>query len=144
EQLASKLRPIYPEIAVSERLISGEPRAVYVYRDGSLRPEDRERWWTEPGTPSVSIDLKSGHIESANDGWARVVDAGHDTVVGRPYSDFLMPEAAQLSRTMLAILRETGEARSSVVVRRDDGRHRTYDFRATLTDDLATVWFRPR
>ncbi|MEO7664365.1 MAG: hypothetical protein ABIV26_04510, partial [Candidatus Limnocylindrales bacterium] len=41
EQLASKLRPIYPEIAVSERLISGEPRAVYVYRDGSLRPEDR-------------------------------------------------------------------------------------------------------
>ena len=47
--LAARLRPLYPRIAVFERQLSGERAQFYVYRDGRYEPERRGGWWELPG-----------------------------------------------------------------------------------------------
>ncbi|MBI2775979.1 MAG: PAS domain-containing protein [Chloroflexi bacterium] len=144
EQLRARLRPIYPEVVISERLLSGEPLAVYVYRDGRLKPEASGAWWTEPGAARVTINLASGAILDANERWAALVGSPAAALLGRPLTDFLSPEALSTASLLLGILVETGEAHSSVILRRANGASILTDFRAILDGDRVRVWYRPR
>lgn len=144
EQLRARLRPIYPAVVISERVLSGEPRAAYVYRDGRLQPEASGAWWTDPGAARVTIELASGTILDANERWAALVGGPRGSLPGQPLTAFLPPEAVSVARFLPGILVETGEAHSSVILRRRDGASIPTDFRAVLDGDRMSVWCRPR
>lgn len=46
-ELAERLRPLFPRVAVFERQLSGERPHLYVYRDGRYEPERQDPWWLE-------------------------------------------------------------------------------------------------
>jgi hypothetical protein len=71
------------------------------------------------------------------------MDAPRRTLTGRPYTDFLLPDALPAAQALLASILELGEARSSVVLRRPDGTLITIEFRAVLDNRLLRVAYRP-
>jgi len=40
-EFVSRLRPLYPDVGLSRRMLSGEPAMFYVYRDGNYFGERR-------------------------------------------------------------------------------------------------------
>ena len=141
--LEKRLRPLFPRATVAERGLAGEPNIVYVYRDGHFTTLTDEPWWEEPDTARVTIDVETGIMTEINDRWADLMGGDRRALTGRRYTEFLLPEALPAAQAMLASILELGEARSSVVLRRPDGRHIMIEFRAVLDGRLLRVAYRP-
>ncbi len=142
DDLADRLRPLYPRVHVVDRSLSGEPHAVYVYRDGAFVPPDTTRWWEAADTAAVTISTMTGMIVDANERVGRVFGARPEDIVGRSLTDFVPPDALETARTVFATILEVGEARSSVRLRRNDGSDALVEFRAALVRDGVRVWYR--
>ncbi len=142
-ELVEQLEPLYPQVRVVERELSGEPDLVYVYRDGWFVPPDDAPWWEAPDASAVTISTSTGRITAANDHVGSIFGARPDEIVGRPFTDFVLPEAAETARASLAMILELGEARSTARILRRDGTDRLVDFRAVLVPDGVRVWYRP-
>src|SRR5688500_6765968 len=142
EDLEKRLRPLFPRATVAERGLAGEPHIVYVYRDGHFTADSDEPWWEEPDTAGVTIDIERGIITDVNEPWAELMGASRGTLTGRPYTDFLLPGALPAAQALLSSILELGEAHSSVVLRRPDGRHLLIEFRAVLDVRLLRVAYR--
>ena len=143
QDLERRLRGLYPDVTVSKRELSGEPLVLYVYRDGHYARETHEAWWLAPRTAWVTISRSTGWITDANDGWAELMGADPSRLVGRPYTDFLLPEALPAAEALLKSIMNVGEARSRVVMVRPDGALIPIEFRAVLESDDVRVWYRP-
>ena len=143
EELETRLRPLFPHARVAERGLSGEPHIVYVYRDGHFTADSDEPWWEEPETAWVTIDIETGIMTDVNERWAELMGASRGKLTGRPYTDFLLPDALPAAQALLTSILELGEARSSVVLRRPDGRHIIIEFRAVLDGGRLRVAYRP-
>jgi PAS domain S-box-containing protein len=143
DDLADRLRPLYPRVHVVDRSLSGEPHAVYVYRDGAFVPPDTTRWWEAADTAAVTISTTTGMIVDANERVGRVFGARPEDIVGRSLTDFVPPDALETARTVFATILEVGEARSSVRLRRHDGSDALVEFRAALVRDGVRVWYQP-
>lgn len=143
EELETRLRPLFPHARVAERGLAGEPNIVYVYRDGHFTNITEEPWWEELDTARVTIDVETGVMTEVNDRWADLMGADRQTLTGRRYTEFVLPEALPAAQAMIASILELGEARSSVVLRRPDGRHIMIEFRAVLDGRLLRVAYRP-
>jgi PAS domain S-box-containing protein len=141
--LVEQLQPLYPEVRVVERELSGEPRLLYVYRDGSLFPPDDAAWWEAPDASAVTISTSTGLITHANEHVGSIFGVRPDAIVGRPFTDFVLPGAAEAARASLATIFELGEARSTARLLRGDGNEVQVEFRAVLVPDGVRVWYRP-
>jgi PAS domain-containing protein len=143
EDLEQRLRPLFPRATVTERGLAGEPRIVYVYRDGHFTTDSDEPWWEQPDVARVTLDAETGVMTAVNERWAELMGEPPGKLTGRPYTDFVLPEALPTAQALLGSILELGEARSSVVLRRPDGRLITIEFRAVLDGRLLRVAYRP-
>ena len=142
--LETRLRSLYPRTVVRERALANEPRVLYIYRDGRYQREGRDPWWQAGGLATASIDLRTGTIVKASQEWAALLGDGVDAIAGRPYTDFLLPEARDAASAVIQVLAETGEITSEALMRRIDGTTMAFQFHATLKEGRIDVVYRLR
>jgi hypothetical protein len=140
--LAARLRPLYPRIAVFERQLSGERAQFYVYRDGRYEPERRDHWWEIPGAPCVHVDAATGRLTSVTGEWAGLMRGGAAELVGRHFADFVLPEAHDAALAMFEAVSQYREVRSEALVQRLDGTTLPIEFRAIRRDGVIEVCYR--
>jgi PAS domain-containing protein len=143
DDLAQLLRPIFPRVAVFERLVSGERQNLYVYRDGRYEPEQRDRWWDAPDAPCVHVSPEDGRLTGVSGGWEGLMGRPDDEFVGHHFLEFVQPEARPVAQAMFQVLEAQPEVRSEAVVLRPDGKPLTIEFRAVRTDRDIEVCCRP-
>lgn len=143
-ELEARLRTLYPRAVVRERALANEPRVLYIYRDGRYQRQPKDEWWTGPGNATAVVDLRSGRIVQASREWAELLGDGVDRVEGRPYGDFLVPEAAEAATEVIAALRDSRELTSEMLMRTLDGSLIALEFHAVLVGDFINVTYRPR
>jgi len=143
DDLAERLRPLYPKIAVFERQLSGERAQFYVYRDGRYEPERRDEWWEAPGVPCVHVSAQTGRLTAVSGEWAALMRAESSDLVGRHFVDFVLPEARDAAQAMFEAVSQFHEVRSEALVRRVDGTTIPIEFRAIRREDLIEVCYRP-
>ena len=141
--LAERLRPLFPRIAVFERQLSGERPHLYVYRDGRYEPERQDPWWLEPNVPCVHIDRATGTLTAVTSAWAELLDVEPPQLVGRHYLDFVLPEARTAATTMFEVVAGEREVRSEATLLRPDGTTLAIEFRALRTEGDIEVCYRP-
>jgi hypothetical protein len=142
QQLADLLRPIFPRVAVFERQLSGEIPHLYVYRDGRYEP-DRGEWWTAPDIPCVHVSLSTGRLTSVARPLASLMRAAETDLIGRHFTDLVLPEARSAAQALFEVVSEEQEVRSEAVVVRPDGSTVAIEFRAIVLDGEIEVCFRP-
>jgi len=143
-ELEARLRALYPRAVVRERALANEPRVLYIYRDGRYQRQPKDEWWTRPGTATAAVDLRTGRIVHASREWAELLGDGVDRVEGRPYRDFLVPEAAEAATEVIEALRDARELTSEMLMRTLDGSLIALEFHAVLVGDVINVTYRPR
>lgn len=143
EELAARLRPLYPRIAVFERQLSGERTHLYVYRDGRYEPERSGGWWAAPDAPCVHLSTSTGRLIAVNGPYAALMNAPAADLVGRHFVDFLLPGARAGGQAMYEAVREAREVRSEAQVQRPDGTTLLIEFRAIRRGDEIEVCYRP-
>ena len=140
----SELRSLYPHAVVRERGLASEPRVLYIYRDGYFRGDDDDRWWEREPVATAHIDLETGLISHSSTEFAALLGDGVGAVAGRPFMDFLLPEARAAAAEIIETLRQEGEVVSHMLLRRLDGSLARYEFRATLEGGRIDISYRPR
>lgn len=141
-ELAARLRPLYPRIAVFERQLSGERAQFYVYRDGRYEPEGNDEWWERIGVPCVHVDAATGRLSSVSGEWAALMRADATDLIGRHFVDFVLPEARDAAQVMFETVSQYHEVRSEALVRRPDGTTLPIEFRAIRRDGQIEVCYR--
>jgi hypothetical protein len=141
--LAARLRPLYPRIAVFERQLSGERAQFYVYREGHYEPERHDEWWERPGVPCVHVSATTGELTSVSGEWAELMRSDASNLVGRHFVDFVQPEARAAAAAMFEAVSQFREVRSEALVQRPDGTTLAIEFRAARTDGEIEVYYRP-
>jgi len=142
-ELEDHLRALYPRVAVSERLLSGDTGLYYVYRDGLFVRDPDDAWWNEPGTARARVDADSGVFVEITDTWAELMGGRPDRFIGRHYTELVLPEARPAAETFFDTLKDLGEIHSHGLVRRGDGTRMTIEFRAVLVPEGIDVFYRP-
>jgi PAS domain S-box-containing protein len=140
--LAARLRPLYPRIAVFERQLSGERAQFYVYRDGRYEPERGEGWWEQPGVPWVHVSAATGELTAVSDAWAELMRSESTRLLGRNFVDFVLPEARAAAQAMFEAVSQFREVRSEALVQRPDGSTLPIEFRAARKDGEIEVFYR--
>jgi PAS domain-containing protein len=141
--LAARLRPLYPRIAVFERQLSGERAQFYVYRDGRYEPERRAGWWEQPGVAWVRVSAVSGELIAVSGEWAALMRSEATDLVGRHFVDFVLPEARGAAEAMFEAVSQNREVRSEALVQRPDATTLAIEFRAVRRDGEIEVAYRP-
>lgn len=142
-ELAARLRPLYPRIAVFERQLSGERPHLYVYRDGRYEPERGDEWWAEPNVPCVHVAGDTGRLVAVSGEYAALMRSSRDDLVGRHFVDFVLPEARAAAQAMFEAVSEEREVRSEALVQRPDGSTLSIEFRAIRSNGIIEVCYRP-
>jgi hypothetical protein len=143
DELAARLRPLYPRIAVFERQLSGERAHLYVYRDGRYEPERSDDWWAAPGTPCVHVSATTGLLSAVTGSFSELMRTDRTALVGRHFADFLLPAARAGGQAMFEAVIEARETRSEALVQRPDGTTVPIEFRAIRRGDEIEVCYRP-
>ena len=143
DDLAARLRPLYPRIAVFERQLSGERAQFYVYRDGRYEPDRPGAWWEQPGTPCVHVSAETGQLTKVSGEYAELMRAPRAKLLGRHFLDMVLPEARAAAQTMFEVLLQEHEVRSEALVVRPDGSTIAIEFRAVSSDGEIEVYYRP-
>ena len=143
DDLAARLRPLYPRIAVFERQLSGERAQFYVYRDGRYEPDHPGSWWEQPGTPCVHVSATTGLLTKVSGEYADLMRAPQTDLVGRHFLDMVLPEARAVAQTMFEVVFQEREVRSQALVVRPDGSTVPIEFRAVRNEDQIEVCYRP-
>lgn len=141
-ELVDELRLLYPRVAIFERQLSNELPVYYAYRDGRFEPEGSEPWWTHEGVPTVRVSTSSGAITDVSDAWAVFMRGDRSALLGRHFTDFLLPDARDAGVGLFEAVVEAGEVRSEALVVRADGTTVSIEFRATLLGDAIEVAYR--
>jgi hypothetical protein len=141
--LAARLRPLFPRVAVFERQLSGEWPHLYVYRDGRYEPEGTDAWWTAPDVPCACVSMRTGLLTSVSGAWAELMRAREADLVGRHFLDFVLPEAGAAAQAMFEAVIEEREVRSQALVARPEGTTLLIRFRAIRRGSEIEVCYRP-
>jgi hypothetical protein len=142
-ELAARLRPLFPRVAVFERQLSGEARRFYAYRDGHYEVSRPERWWQAPHWPRVRVSVETGRLTAVSDESSPVMDMHLPQLVGRHVNEFVQPAAARVAAAMFEALVEEREVLSQALVIRPDGGELLIEFHAARQDGEIEVIYRP-
>jgi PAS domain S-box-containing protein len=143
QELADLLRPVFPRVAVFERLVSGERQNLYVYRDGRYEPERRDAWWESPDAPCIHVSARDGRLTAVNRSWAGLMGSTEADLLGRHFLEFVQPGAQAAAQAMFEVVSMEREVRSEAVVMRPDGSPLAIEFRAVKKDGDIEVCYRP-
>ena len=142
--LETALHPLFPAAAVRARDLSGEPGTTwYVYRDGQYVPPGGRPWWEVPDVPRVLLAVPGGEILHANAAIAELLGTTPRDMVGRPYLDFVAPDAMPAAAVLFETCIRLGLIETVVRVRRPDGETRIFEVRATLQAAGIEILYRP-
>jgi hypothetical protein len=141
--LLERLRALYPKATLAERGLEDEPRVFYVYRDGRFEVSGSDEWWLADDVARVTISCATGRLLTVNDRWSQLMDAPGDLLVGRHYSEFVLPDAMPSVVVMFAALVAHGEALSEALLRRPDGSSVGIEFFGKRAGDVIEVAYRP-
>jgi PAS domain S-box-containing protein len=144
EELESALRAMFPPVAVFQRQLSGEHLHLYAYRDGRYERPTHERWWDGPGVACACVDPSNGHVTHLSDEWADLLGVERISLIGRHYSEFVLPDARAAAVAMFEALQERGEIDTEALVVRGDGSPLSIELHATRIDDEIDVRWRPK
>jgi PAS domain S-box-containing protein len=121
DELAKRLRPLFPRVAVFERELDGEPPQLYVFRDGRYELEPDDPWWNADDVARVCLSATTGRLTMVSPEYAAIIGTSPDDLVGRHYLDFVEPEAAEAGQAMFEALVSEREVTTEAVIRRVDG-----------------------
>jgi PAS domain S-box-containing protein len=117
--VAGRLVPIHPGVAVtvqSDLARIGGP-VVYVYRDGSAVPRQREDGWIEDAATARVVTDPSGTYLDANEAAAMLFGVPRDEIVGSSAGTFTRPDARLRDADNLwRALAATGRLQSRAIV----------------------------
>jgi PAS domain-containing protein len=141
--LLARLRTLYPKADLAERGLEDEPRIFYVYRDGRFELPTAERWWLDEEVARVSISVETGQLVRVNDEWSHLMGDTPQRLVGRHYSDFVLPEARAAVSVLFDTLVTEGTAHSEALLQRPDGSLVAIEFWGVREGDRIHVAYRP-
>ena len=121
DELARRLRPLFPRVAVFERELTGEAPQLYVFRDGHFQSSPEDRWWEADGVACVCISATTGCLTSVSPEYAEIVRGDPHELIGRHYLDFVLPEAVDAAEALFEALTTDREVSTEAVLRRVDG-----------------------
>lgn len=121
EGLEQALRALYPAARVVARVLSGEPITTwYVYRDGRFRPEAADDWWREAANGLTVMDPDTTQVLDANEAVAGFIGQTVESMRGRPFAEFLAPDAKDAAAILFETILQTGVVHTiGAVVHRD-------------------------
>ena len=122
--MAEVLRRTYPSVVVRKQ----DPTASfgpgderwYAYREGRVTSQPADSWWDEEGLARVGIDQTNAYIE-ANDQACRLFGVEPGSLVGRSWTEFALPGAAEEAEALRQSLQRHGHADSTFRLTRPDG-----------------------
>ena len=144
DELARRLRPLFPRVAVFERQLTGEAPQLYAYRDGRYEAEVDDRWWEAAGVARVCLSVTTGNLSEVSPEYAAIMGGAPEELVGRHYLDFVEPDAMDAARAMLEALANDREVITEAVVRRVDGAPIRIQLRASREGGEIDVRYRFR
>jgi PAS domain-containing protein len=138
-QLQARLRRLFPCVVVRERVLSGEPTAWYVYRDGGWRGSSTRPWW---------LDRRISWLLLSPDGWLQQANPAARSLLGLTeddhahYTDWVTPGTLEDAQTLFAVVAEGHPLEGTLLVRPNDGETIACQVRGELHDDGVAVWLR--
>jgi PAS domain-containing protein len=133
DELASRLRRIFPRVVVRASEVSGQGHVWYVYRDGVWRADADGEWWAERRTPRVVVTL-DGWLEEANAPARALLGLAPDDPMPRHFTDFVAPGTLQDASDLFAVVAAGHELSATTVVRPSTGDVIACDLRAWIED----------
>lgn len=143
EELAGRLRPMFPRVAVFEQQLSGESRRFYAYRDGHYDAGPREAWWRAPDTLRARVSARTGRLIAVSEAAARLLGLDLPHVIGCHFTAFIQPAAGPIAAAMFEALEDEREVVSEALLVRPDGSELLIEFRAVQQDGEIEVSYRP-
>jgi PAS domain-containing protein len=140
--LEARLRPLFPRVAIFARHVSGEHGHLYAYRDGHFERSARDPWWDAPNTPCACIDAATGNLTHVSGEWADLMAADPSALVGRHFSDFVLPDARDAAEGLFQALQEGGEIDTEALLVRDDRSTIALEIHARRVDGEIDVRYR--
>ena len=142
DQIAARLRGLFPKVAVFRRLVSGESGHLYAYRDGHYEKKVAERWWDGPGVACVRVDAASGELTYISKEWAELMSAEPLGLLHRHFTDFVLPEATAAAQGMFEAVIEGGEVDTEALLLRPDHSTITIELHASRDDGEVDIRYR--
>lgn len=142
DRIEAGLRPLFPRVAVFQRELSGEQDHVYAYRDGHYEQREAHRWWDDSSVACVCVDSATGQLTHVSQEWAELMRTQPDDVIGRHFTDFVLPEARRAAQGMFEAVIDGGEIDTEALLQRPDGSTITIELHASRTDGDIDIRYR--
>lgn len=121
DELARRLRPLFPRVAIFERELAGEPPQLYAFRDGRYETEPHDHWWEADDVARVRLSAITGRLTMVSPEYAAILGTTPDVLLGRHYLDFVEPAAVEAAQAMFDALANDREVITEAEIRRVDG-----------------------
>ena len=133
DELASRLRTLFPRVVVRASEVSGQENVWYVYRDGVWRSSADLRWWADERTPRVTVSI-DGWIEEANAPARAILGLAPSDSMPRFFTDFVAPGTLQDATDLFSVVAAGHELSATTLVRPVGGEIIACDLRAWSAD----------
>ncbi|HET7182682.1 MAG TPA: PAS domain-containing protein [Candidatus Limnocylindrales bacterium] len=143
DELARRLQPMFPRVAVFERQLTGEPPQLYVFRDGHFSADHDDRWWDADGVACVCLSATTGRLTQVSPEYASIMGADPADLLGRHFLEFVQPAAVDAAEAMFDALSNDREVITEAVLRRVDGTPLRIQLHAARKDGEIDVRYRP-
>jgi PAS domain-containing protein len=140
DDLAARLRNLFPRVVVRASEVSGQTDIWYVYRDGVWSSPD-ERWWLDDHAPRVTISGE-GWIEAANAPARAILGLTAADEMPRHFTDFVAPGTLQDATDVFAVVADGHELTATTLLRPTSGEVIACDLRAWKAGDRIIGSFR--
>jgi len=139
DDLATRLRTLFPRVRVRASEVSDQHNVWYVYRDGVWSGENAN-WWIDDHTPRVIV-TKDGWIEEANAPARAILGLAPCDAMPRFFTDFAAPGMLQDATDLFAVVAEGNELAVTIVLRPTSGEVIACDLRAwTIGEQIAAAF----
>jgi hypothetical protein len=140
DALQTRLRNLSPATIVHARELSGErEQTLYVFRDGRWARGIEPDWWVQPSVGHVTISTVSGEATDVDQAFLDLIGAERDWVVGRRYTDFVVPQARVAAEVLYQTTLDEGVVHSIAKINGPGDRGVTAEFRAELVEPTVIV-----
>jgi hypothetical protein len=129
DELATRLRKLFPRVVVRASEVSGQEHVWYVYRDGVWQSSADPRWWADERAPRISV-TEDGWIEEANAPARALLGLGPSDAMPRFFSDFVAPGALEDASELFSLIAAGHELSATTLVRPTSGDIIACDLRA--------------